>query len=347
MELFANPSSAHKAGYDARKRLEDARKTVAAAVGERSDGVIFTSGGTEADNLALLGCTSRREERIIITDSEHPAVEMSARELEKRGREVVRLATRGGKLDLEGLEAEAKKGGVELLSVMHVNNETGAVYDVLQASRIVKRYNPRALVHSDCVQSFCRESFTLASLGADMISVSAHKVGGLKGTGALICRAGVRVRPLIFGGGQEKGLRSGTENTAGIAAFAAAVSEAAPLIDAERERIAELRERLKALLAPHGVIFNEPENASPHILSLSIPGVKSEVALRLLSDRGVMLSAGSACSSKLGVSPVLKAFGLSREVADGTLRVSFGRQNTAEEIEEAAKEIIAVAKMRH
>ncbi|MBQ9543812.1 MAG: cysteine desulfurase [Clostridia bacterium] len=343
MELFANPSSAHAAGTDARRRVEEARKMIASAAGAPSDGVIFTSGGTEADALALLGGVSRRGRTVIISDSEHPAVEMNAKELERRGWKVFCIPTRGGRLDLDALRAEAEKGDTALMSVMHVNNETGAIYDVAEAARIVRTYNPDCFIHSDCVQSFCRERFTLLSLGVDAVSVSAHKIGGVKGAGALICRAGLHLKPVVFGGGQEKGLRSGTENTVGIAAFAAAVSWALPNLDAERERVFSLREQMKALLAPHGVIFNEPERFSPHVLSVSIPGLKSEVALRMLSDRGVMLSAGSACSSKLGVSPVLKAFGLPRAVADGTLRISFGALNTPEEIGAAAAGIAAVA----
>ena len=343
MELFANPSSAHTAGFEARGRLEAARRTVASAVGAPADGVIFTSGGTEADNLALLGGVSRRAKKVITTDSEHPAVAECANELERRGWEVVRISTRSGRLDFDQLAAEAEKGDAALMSVMHVNNETGAVYDVARAARIVRRFNPDCFIHSDCVQSFCRERFTLASLGADAVSVSAHKIGGLKGAGALICRSSPRLRAQLLGGGQENKLRSGTENTVGIAAFAAAVRDAAPKTGSERERVAALRDKMKALLAGSGVVFNEPEAFSPHILSLSLPGVKSEVALRILSDSGVMVSAGSACSSKLGISPVLTAFGLARERAEGTLRVSFGAQNTADEVGRAAAEIAALA----
>lgn len=345
LDHFANPSSAHTEGYAESKRLDQSRRVIASLAGASPDGVIFTSGGTEADCLALNGGTSRRAPRIVISDSEHPAVTRTAEVLARRGYELVRIPTVGGRLDLDALREAVAGKKTSLVSVMHVNNETGAIYDVKSASRIVKDADKNALFHCDCVQSFGKLPFTLSSLGADMISVSAHKIGGPKGVGALITAPGVRLEPLITGGGQERGIRSGTENTWGIRAFAAAARHAAEAMETGHALAVEIRDTLTSLLGEiPGVVFNVPEKFDPHVLSVTLPGVKSEVAVRMLSDQGLFVSAGSACSSKLKVSPVLKAFGLSDRDADRTLRLSFGEQNTVGEARIAARLIAELAR---
>ncbi len=333
-DVFGNPSSLHSEGLRAEKLIKNARESLERAVG--GGNVFFTSSGTEANNIALLSGAEKNRRagnRIIITNSEHPSVDRCANTLEKRGFEVVRLSTTGGKLDMNELEKVLDKP-VCLVSVMRVNNETGAIYDVARVSSIVKKHYPRALVHSDCVQAFLKEKITLESLGADMISVSSHKVHSLKGSGALILKKGLTLPPHTHGGGQEKGVRSGTENTVGIALFGEAVRILSH--DTEgRERVKRVYEKLVSLLSGvHRVTLNIPETPAHSILNFSVDGVRSETLLHALSARGVFVSSGSACSSKSGPSPVLHAFGLDKARGDSALRVSLSPLNTEAEAEE-------------
>ncbi len=349
MECFGNPSSLHSMGVDAEKLVSDARRAILASLGVRGVSkitekqLIFTAGGTEADNLALLGVASAKNfpagRKIIISDSEHPAINEPAAELEKRGFTVVRIPTVGGVPDYEMITREADKNTI-LASFMTVNNETGAVYDIKRISGIVKAANPDALMHTDCVQGYMKLCVSERSLGADLITLSAHKIGGPKGVGALYVSADVQKRraiaPIIFGGGQESGMRSGTENVIGIAGFGAAVKASAGKISEYTERISELRRYLISAIAERNefreVRLNLPENAAPHILSITLPDIKSETTLHFLSRDGIYVSSGSACSSNTGHgSHVLRAFGLSDKAADCTVRVSLGAQNTKEE----------------
>lgn len=344
MEQFANPSSVHRAGFEAQLRLEEARKTVARTLSCSAEEILFTAGGTEADNLAIFGAVSalrRRGNTLVITDSEHPAVSEVAKALEAEGLTVIRLKTKGGILDLDELRSTVKRGDVICASLMHTNNETGAVYNVAEASRILREENPHVLIHCDCVQSYLKTPLSFSLTGADLISVSAHKIGGPKGVGALAVKKGVRIVPRTLGGGQERNLRSGTENTLGIAGFAAAAKAGWEQMDAHRQRVEAVKEAVKTGLSDHKKIrFNTPlGEQSPYILSMQAQGFKSEVLLRMLSDFGIFVSAGSACSAKTGKSPVLKAFGLTDKEADCTLRLSFGPQNTVEEAQEFCRVI--------
>lgn len=346
MDCFGNPSSLHNMGVDAEKLVSDARRAILASLGVRGVSkitekqLIFTASGTEADNLALLGVATAKNfpegKKIIISDSEHPAIMSPAAELEKRGFTVVRIPTVGGVPDYEMIAREADRNTV-LASFMMVNNETGAVYDIKRISGIVKAANPDALMHTDCVQGYMKLPVGERSLGADLITMSAHKIGGPKGVGALYVSADVlkkrQLAPIIFGGGQESGMRSGTENVIGIAGFAAAVKAYSGKISEHAERISELRRYLISAIAERGefceVRLNLPENAAPHILSITLPNIKSETALHFLSRDGIYVSSGSACSSNTGHgSHVLRAFGLSDKAADCTIRVSLGTQNT-------------------
>ncbi len=339
MEQFANPSSVHRAGFEAHQRLEEARKTVAKTLSCSPEEICFTSCGTEADNLALLGAVRalrRRGNTVITTDSEHPAVAETAKALEQEGLTLIRLKTRGGVLDLQEVKNAAAKGDVIAASLMHTNNETGAVYAVAEANRCIREANPNALIHCDCVQSYLKTPLSFSLLNADLISVSAHKIHGPKGVGALAVKKGVRIVPRLLGGGQEKALRSGTENTVGIAGFAAAAKAGWEGMQENAKRAREIKEAVCRGLRDHKkIFFNLPlGESSPYILSMQAQGYKSEVLLRMYSDAGICVSAGSACSAKTGKSPVLKAFGLSDREADCTLRLSFGAQNTLEEAEE-------------
>lgn len=341
-ELYANPSSAHAFGFEAEKALRAARAAVLAALGfTPSEGsLVFTGSGSEADNLALRGAAhalARRGKHIVLSDSEHPAVENTAKDLEKEGFTLSRLSTKGGKLDLDEARAVLTPDTI-LVSCMAVNNETGAIYDIASLASLAKALCPNALFHTDAVQAFTKIPAGVWKK-ADLVSVSAHKIHAPKGVGALFVRKGVRLVPCITGGGQENGLRSGTEAMPGICAMAAAVKQATAdfaALDAQVKSInAYLRTRLSTL---DGVCINtEPDGFLPHILSIAVPGLRSEILLRFLSERGIYVSAGSACSAKHADNRVLSAFGLPDKIADSTLRLSFSADNTTAECDAFVK----------
>lgn len=333
LSLYGNPSSLHTLGFEAEKVISRVRESLARLLGAGQ--VVFTASGSEANNLALLSGAEKNRRagnRIITTNSEHPSVLECCRELERRGFEVVYLSTREGRIDMDELEASLD-APVCLVSVMHTNNETGAIYPVAEISKRVKKRYPRVLIHTDCVQAFLKDSFTLSGLGADMVSVSAHKVHALKGVGALALLKPIPLAPVIFGGGQEKGMRSGTENTVGIASLGASIETLAR--DGERaRRLSALSDRLVTLLSEvDGVTLNLPERKSPTVTNLSVKGIRSETLLHSLSARGIFVSSGSACSSKAKTSSVLEAFGLDKSGLEGAVRVSLSGLNTEEEIE--------------
>lgn len=331
-EAFGNPSSTHAPGRAARQALREARSTVATTLGARPEEVFFTAGGTEGDNWAIrcaAHAARRRGRHIISSRTEHDAVLHSLRALEADGYEVTYLAPRAdGAVHAEDVLAALREDTV-LVSLMLVNNETGAVTDVPAVSRALARAGSQALLHTDAVQGYMKLPFTAKSLGADMITLSGHKIHAPKGVGALYVRRGVKLPPLLVGGGQESGQRSGTENLPGIAAFAAAAAAAKRDADAPA-RMDGLRrgivERLSAEL-PSLVTIG---GGAPHILCLSLPGHRSEVLLNFLDARGICVSKGSAC--KRGArSHVLEAMGLPAPVIDGAIRVSLSRMTTAEE----------------
>lgn len=330
---YANPSSLHAQGFEAHTSLERTRNLISGTLGAHT--VVFTASGSEANNLAILSGAEKNRRagnRIITTDSEHPSVEQCCRVLEQKGFDVVRLSTLGGKINMEQLE-KALDEPVCLVSVMHTNNETGAIYPIREISSKVKKRYPRALIHSDCVQAFLKDKFTMSSLGVDMISVSAHKIHALKGVGALAFMRPLSLKPIIFGGGQEKGLRSGTENTVGISSMGAAVEAA--LSDNDRtEKAKKLSDKLTTFLScVDGIVLNVPEHKSPYIVNFSATGVRSETLLHSLSSKGIFVSSGSACSSKAKLSSVLLSFGLDKSLAESAVRVSFSSYNTEKEVE--------------
>lgn len=334
LALFANPSSLHRLGFEAEQRLKKAREQVAKSIGALPEEIFFTSGGTEADNLAIFGAVQklrRRGNRILTTDSEHPAVANCMNALESEGFEVIRLSTRRGALDPAEI-AGAVNDKTILAAVMHTNNETGAVYDIATLSRLVKAKSPFALVFSDGVQGYLKSPITPSALGVDLLSLSAHKICGPKGVGALYVKKGTNLPARIYGGGQEKGLRSGTENLPGIVAFGKAAEEGKAAFEEACKRMRALREIIKAELAGDSRIsFNEAKNPSCHILSMTVRSLRSEILLHMLSEKEVFVSSGSACSSHSGKSPVLQNFGLSQKDGDSTVRLSFSRLNTEEE----------------
>ncbi len=335
MEAFGNPSSRYPWGRQAAERLKEDRAAAAQALGCTPVEVVFTSGGTEGDNWALrrgMELNRRKGKHLVTTAVEHAAVLETCRDLEKQGCEVTYLQPdRAGRVSVEDLTA-ALRPDTALVSMMQVNNETGVVFPVAECVRAVKARDPRILFHCDAVQGFLKVPGAVASLGVDLASVSGHKVGAPKGIGALYIRKGLQLPPLLTGGGQETGLRSGTEPTAQTAAFAAAVR--AVTADSTRlERTAAIKEytltALKRAIPRLEVIC---EGDAPHICSVTLPGFKSEVVVRVLGDRGVCVSSGSACH-KGKPSHVYAALGLPKPWLTGALRVSFGPENNEADVD--------------
>ncbi|MGN0984993.1 MAG: cysteine desulfurase family protein [Candidatus Enterenecus sp.] len=331
--LFGNPSSRYPWGREAAQRVKGNRETVARALGCAPDEVYFTSCGTEGDNWALrrgAELNRRRGRHIITTAVEHAAVLETCKDLEQQGWEVTYLKPdRAGRVSVDDLR-DALRPDTALVSMMLVNNETGVLFPVADCVKAVKAFDKAILFHCDAVQGFLKVPFTMASLGADLVTVSGHKIGAPKGIGALYVKKGVRLRPLLTGGGQEEGLRSGTEATAQIAGFAAACR--AVMEDKTRlERTAAVKEyalaRLKEAVPKLEVIS---AGDVPHICALTLPGYKSEVVVRVLGDRGVCVSSGSACH-KGKPSHVFAAMNLPKPWLDGALRVSFSPDSTREE----------------
>ncbi|MBQ4606634.1 MAG: aminotransferase class V-fold PLP-dependent enzyme [Clostridia bacterium] len=349
----ANPSSTHGAGREAARFLTLCREKVAASLGVRrlgADRLIFTASGTEANCLALLGSAYAKKRKpvngslgtILLSDGEHPSMEAPARRLESEGYTLVHIPTVGGVLDAAALEtalAEAVSP-VVFAGFMLVNNETGAVYDVKNAFRAVKAKYPDALCHCDAVQGYMKTRFTPAVLGCDTLTVSAHKIRGTRGAGALWLKADVekkkQIVPVLPGGGQENGYRSGTENLFALGAFAWAAEEEYARFTENREREEALRSLLDQCMAPlyeAGVKAHIPPVHVPGILNISLPGIRSEIMLNALSGRGICVSAGSACSAhSRKESAALKAFGVDAADMDHSIRISLSHVNTDEEI---------------
>ncbi len=333
-ELYYNPSARYGGGFAVSKKLGSMRETLLGYSGASGGyDLIFTSCGTEADGHAIFSCGKRGN--VVTTAGEHAAVYSACNELKNRGVEV-RFAPveKDGSVKAESILPLVDEK-TSLVSVVHVNNETGAVNNIAAISRAVKEKNPRALFHSDGVQAFGKLNFLLPQ-DVDLYSVSAHKIGGLKGTGALIKRKNLALAPYIYGGGQENGLRSGTENTFGIAVFAYAAEEKFKTLREDFVRLKAYRERLWEGLDPSVFTRISPENGSPYIMTVSAAGMRGEVLQRMLWDRGLCVGTGSACSSKKRFSRIMTACGYGEDVLDGVLRMSFSPATTEEEIRAAA-----------
>jgi cysteine desulfurase len=350
--IYGNPSSLHKMGLAAEKIIDEARDNILSALCPVKTGLrpkreqlIFTASGTEANNLALIGTMTAKArnkgKKLIVGETEHPSVIEAAKHLESLGYKVAYIPSPNGVFDMQKYKEELSSDTV-LVSAMLVNNETGAMNDIAEISKMAKAVSPDILVHCDAVQGFLKTAVSPLP-HADMVTISAHKIGGPKGVGALYVSEKVlktkSVVPVIFGGGQENGYRSGTENVIGIAGFGAAAKSGASHLTKMLGDFAELRayfvEKHSELLGD-GVRINEPasKTKAPHIISLTVSGFKSETLLHSLSGYGVYVSSGSACASNTGhASYVLHSFGLSDNDADSTLRISLGEQNTKEDID--------------
>lgn len=366
-EDYGNPSSLHQKGMEAERYVREAKERIAKTLKAREKELIFTSGGTESDNLAIIGAVmanQRRGKHLITTRIEHPAVAAAMAFLEERGFEVTWLDVDGqGRISLEQL-SEAVRPDTVLASIMYVNNEIGTVEPVEEAARLMKEKNPNTLFHVDAIQAYGKFRIHPGKIGIDLLSVSGHKIHGPKGVGFLYVKEKTKLSPILFGGGQQLGMRSGTENVPGIAGLGQAAMEAYEDFGAKRQQLLELRDQfvqgLSGLEWAHvngglGSLQKEghrtsdaagegPGQAAPHIVSVSFDRVRSEVLLHALEERGIYVSAGSACSShKPAVSETLKSIGMKREYLDATVRFSFSIYNTAEEVTcclEALKELV-------
>ena len=335
-EDFGNPSTLYSLGLRAEKIVKAARKSVAKSIGASDSEMFFTSGGTESDDTAIFGAYEARKKqgrRVITTAVEHPAVLRCFDVLKNRGADVVILPVgKDGCFDMEAFR-NALSPDTILVSVMHVNNETGAIFPVREIADELTAYAKardiaRPLFHSDCVQSYGKLPIDVKTLGPDMISLSAHKVHGPKGVGAIYIKKGVHIPAYIYGGGQESGFRSGTENVPGIAGFGAAAERIAPAEFTVRNY---LKQRLLGEIPD--VRINSPEDGCSSVLNVSFMGCRAEVLLHQLEQDGIFVSTGSACSSKDKGSHVLSAMGLSPAEIDGAVRFSFSAENTEEEID--------------
>ena len=333
-EVYGNPSSTHTVGREAKKLLDQSRRQVAAALGCKEQELVFTSCGSESDNWAVLGgaeAMKRKGRHVISSAVEHDAVRRSLDELENRGFTVTRLRPdANGAIPTQAV-LDALRTDTVLVSLMLVNNETGGVTDVAAIARGMKKLRSPALLHTDAVQAFMKIPFTAKSLGADMISVSGHKIHAPKGVGALYVREGLRLKPYILGGGQENGRRAGTEAMPQIAAFGAACEAARAELTENSARMAALRQNALDQLRAAIPELRFVQGGAPHILSISLPGWRSEVLMNFLEAREIYVSKSSACK-KGGRSHVLEAIGLDSRTIDGALRIGLSRFTTQEDI---------------
>lgn len=338
-EDYGNPSSMHHKGVESEHYLRYARETLAGIlkVGEKE--ILFTSGGTEADNIALLGtamANHRMGRHLVTTQIEHPAVIQPMRYLEEQGFRVTYLPVdRQGRTRLDDLHRVVSKDTI-LVSIMHTNNEIGTLQPIAEAGELIKRINPRTVFHVDAVQGFGKFRIYPSRMKIDLLSVSAHKFHGPKGVGFLYRNEKVKLCPILYGGGQQKGMRSGTENVPGIAGMAKAAELMYENLDADRKKLYELRELFiegVSGIADTRINGCMGDESAAHIVSLSVRGVRSEVLLHALEERGIYVSAGSACSSnKPQPSATLRAIGIEKELLDSTIRFSFSVFTTEEEI---------------
>lgn len=337
---YGNPSSMHMKGVQAEQYVRYARETIARNLKVNEKEIFFTSGGTESDNLALIGtafANMRAGKHLITTRVEHPAILQTMQYLESQGFRVTYLPVdENGQIRLRDLQAAMTPQTI-LVSIMHTNNEIGALQPVEEAGALIKKINPNTVFHVDAVQGFGKFRILPKKMNIDLLSVSGHKIHGPKGIGFLYINEKVKIRPVIFGGGQQKNMRSGTENVPGAAGLAKAVEEIYRNLDEEVDRLYALKQRfIDGVLQIDRVRVNglTGRDSAPHIVSVSVPGVRSEVLLHALEDREIYVSAGSACSSNKPMpSATLKAIGVPKDILESTIRFSFSVFTTEEEID--------------
>lgn len=341
-EDYGNPSSLHMKGVEAERYIKTAAANIAAELKCTEKELVFTSGGTESNNMAVIGAAlahRRAGKHIITTSIEHASVSAAMDFLEKEGFEITRIGVDAdGKILLDELKAALREDTI-LVSAMYVNNELGTIEPIEELCKIVKTYNPKILCHVDAIQAFGKLRFSVKKLSADLVSISGHKFHGPKGVGVLFIKDKTLLRPIIYGGGQQREMRSGTENVPAIAGMGLAAKLIYEKHEERTEYLLKLKKRfIEGVTAFSDVYDNSGE--APHIASISFVGVRSEVMLHALEDRGIYVSAGSACSSnKPHVSNVLQAIGLGKDRLESTLRFSFCGTNTMEQVDYAVEVI--------
>lgn len=350
-EDYGNPSSLHMKGVQAEDYLRKAKETFAKILKVTEKEIFFTSGGTESDNLALIGCAmanNRRGKHIITTQIEHPAILKTCAYLESQGFNITYLPVNSyGQISLEDLRAAMTQETI-LVSIMHTNNEIGALEPLSEAGALIKRMNPTTLLHVDAVQGFGKAKIFPKRMNIDLLSASSHKIHGPKGVGLLYVSEKVKIQPIIFGGGQQMNLRSGTDNVPGVAGMAKAAELLYVHYDEDIKHLAELKayfiegvQKIEGVRV-NGLLPESPygEGTAPHIVSVSVPGVRSEVLLHTLEEKGIYVSAGSACSShKPQPSATLKAIGVEKALLESTIRFSFSVYTTKEELDYTLQEM--------
>lgn len=345
---YGNPSSLHRLGIAAEKEIKEATSGIADALGVRTDEIFYTSGGTESNNLAIRGvCAASRHKKIVSTPIEHPATLNTLYSLEEEGYTVeFAPVDSDGKVILSEFE-ELITPDTALVTAMLVNNEIGTVEPIAKMSKIVRKKAPDAYFHVDAVQGFCKVPCKPSELGIDLMSISGHKIHGPKGTGVLYIKKGTHLDPILFGGGQQKGIRPGTENVPGIAGLGVAAKKCHTNSKTSTEHMRKVLNRLKQKLVENidNIRINTPQDCAPHILNVSFGGVRSEVLLHSLENEGIYVSSGSACSShKKEPSYVLTAIGVDRAMIDGSIRFSLCEFNTEEEADRVAADASAIVK---
>ena len=346
---YGNPSSLHMMGVDAERYVKEAQEKIAKTLKAEPKEIIFTSGGTESNNMALIGtamANKRTGMHLITTGIEHASVAAPMEYLEEQGFRVTYLPVdKDGIISLEKLK-EAVDEETILVSLMMVNNEIGALEPIEEAVRVIKEKNPKTLIHVDAIQAYGKFRIIPKKLGIDLLSVSGHKIHGPKGSGFLYVKDKTKIKPLIYGGGQQKGMRSGTENVPGIAGLGEAAEEIYENFEEKVDRMYALKQRfVEGVQKIEGVSVNGKtgRDSAPHIVSVSVDGVRSEVMLHTLEDRNIYVSAGSACSSnKPAVSHTLQQIGLRKDLLDSTIRFSFCVDTTEEEIDYALEVLAGV-----
>ena len=339
--LFYNPSAVYGPGLEVKKRLDEAKSAICNALGVSfNQNLIITASATEANNLAIFGSLRKTQDQLVFGAGEHPSVYNCALELKARGYNVVFAPlNQNGEVDLQTLN-QILENPTAFVSIMCVSNETGAINNISKISKLVKQKWPKALVHSDCVQAFGKIALNVSNMGVDLLTISAHKLGGPKGIGALYVKDIKKLKPIIFGGGQEFGVRSGTENISYILAFGNLAKNLN--IDENLEKIKKINQFVRNyFINKNGVVINSPENSSPYVLSLSFEGVRGETLVHILEQQQIIVGTGSACSSKKGaLNRTLENMGKTKAQNEGAIRISFSPETTLEETEKACEIIL-------
>jgi len=337
---FYNPSALYRKAMENSKAIKRARGVIAKSLGAKSEEIIFTASGSEADNIALLCSLRAKSGKVLVGSSEHSAVYNCALELKVRGYDVEFVpCDRYGRTDMSKLE-DLLDEKVALVSIMHVCNETGALNDLARISKLIKSKSPRAIFHSDGVQAYGKIFVDVKALGVDLYSVSGHKVHAPKGIGALYCRSGLYLKTFVYGGGQENGVRSATENVPAIMAFCDVVEKNLENIRTNYKSISELRSYLKSQLENNFdniKINTDCQNSSPYVFSFALNSARGEVMVHCLEDKGIIIGTGSACNSQKSTRRIPQALGILDDYAQGMLRVSFNENNTKSDVDALIK----------